>query len=309
MSEYDPTQFIQFCFQYSTIALLYYDYFLTFPMEVKYIWQSTSRGWFLIFLYFCCRYALVANVLYLLAVTSNLNLSCSNGYIICAALSVLGRIAIIVVWTIRTYIVFGKNRLILWFLSFIGFACVVIDIVQVPVTRCKENWTIPIVGVLLSLFMCFFEFSSAVLMLYQCAKMYKAQDGENYAKGLLNIVVQQGTLYFCVVFILNITSLILNIRIPGGFLQRLLNGLTVPLSGLLTARFWLHLRRWNSKHLCHESDSGGFRSSWSALPHDIFNALNQDLGDPAPGPHPTPQHVETQSLPRRSTHRQSFNQV
>ncbi|KAF8998103.1 hypothetical protein BDQ17DRAFT_1362438 [Cyathus striatus] len=284
MSEYDPTQFIQFCLQYSTIALLYYDYFLTFPMEVKHIWQSKSRGWFLIFLYFCCRYALVANVLYLLAVTSNLNLR------VCTApLSYIEVLTLIitVVWTIRTYIVFGKNRLILWFLSFIGFACVVIDIVQVPVTRCKENWTIPIVGVLLSLFMCFFEFSSAVLMLYQCAKMYKAQDGENYAKGLLNIVVQQVTW--------NVFTLITLI--------------CLPIFRLLTARFWLHLRRWNSKHLCHESDSGGFRSSWSALPHDIFNALNQDLGDPAPGPHPTPQHVETQSLPRRSTHRQSFNQV
>lgn len=46
-------------------ALLYYDYALTLPDEIMYIWMDKFRlstG-----LYILCRYAMVANVLYILA--------------------------------------------------------------------------------------------------------------------------------------------------------------------------------------------------------------------------------------------------
>lgn len=46
-------------------ALLYYDYFLTFSMEVKYIWRRKFRLSTL--LYIWCRYGLVANVIYVLS--------------------------------------------------------------------------------------------------------------------------------------------------------------------------------------------------------------------------------------------------
>jgi len=51
-------------------ALLYYDYSLTWTREVKYFWRkkftiSTA-------LYIACRYALVANVLYILAISDKL---------------------------------------------------------------------------------------------------------------------------------------------------------------------------------------------------------------------------------------------
>ena len=52
-------------------ALLYYDYILTFPSELKYIWKGgvfkVSTG-----LYIFYRYALLANVLYLLAISNKL---------------------------------------------------------------------------------------------------------------------------------------------------------------------------------------------------------------------------------------------
>lgn len=52
------------------IALLYYDYSLTWTREVKYFWRkkftlSTA-------LYIMCRYSLVANVIYLLAISNKL---------------------------------------------------------------------------------------------------------------------------------------------------------------------------------------------------------------------------------------------
>ena len=52
-------------------VLIFYDYMLTFPMEVHYVWRGdklkVSTG-----LYILYRYALPANVLYLLAVAKKL---------------------------------------------------------------------------------------------------------------------------------------------------------------------------------------------------------------------------------------------
>ena len=52
------------------VALLYYDYMLTFLDEVEYIW-SQPRKLTTVF-YVLCRYALIANPLYLLSVSTEL---------------------------------------------------------------------------------------------------------------------------------------------------------------------------------------------------------------------------------------------
>ncbi|KAF8069929.1 hypothetical protein FPV67DRAFT_992986 [Lyophyllum atratum] len=64
---------IQFCIQWSSIALLYYDYVLTFSMEVQYIWTKKFR--ISTVLYFCCRYSLVANVVYLFTIANKITAS------------------------------------------------------------------------------------------------------------------------------------------------------------------------------------------------------------------------------------------
>jgi hypothetical protein len=58
---------LRYCFtkDNGVSALLYYDYFLTFPAEVKHIWSR--RFTISTILYICCRYALLANLLYLFA--------------------------------------------------------------------------------------------------------------------------------------------------------------------------------------------------------------------------------------------------
>ncbi|KAL1702024.1 hypothetical protein EV121DRAFT_187671, partial [Schizophyllum commune] len=63
--------FIQFCVQWSSIAVLYYDYALTFSREVQYIWRR--KFGLTTILYVCCRYALAANVLYLLAISGHIH--------------------------------------------------------------------------------------------------------------------------------------------------------------------------------------------------------------------------------------------
>lgn len=88
-----PTSTLQFSIQYASIssislsiineltsndslsALLWYDYVLTFGMEVKYIWGEKFRLSTL--LYICCRYGLVANLVYLFTIAGKISLTVS----------------------------------------------------------------------------------------------------------------------------------------------------------------------------------------------------------------------------------------
>lgn len=75
--------------------MLYYDYLLTFPDELRYIWRLDSLKRVSTLLYICCRYAIPGNLLYLLAVAGTLGGECNAWYRFVAALSVIGRAAII----------------------------------------------------------------------------------------------------------------------------------------------------------------------------------------------------------------------
>lgn len=61
------------------------------------------------------------------------------------------------------------------------------------------------------------------------------------------MLLQGGVSYLSLVIMLTTATLILDLRASGGVLQRLLSGLTLPISGLMTARFLLDLRRWQDK--------------------------------------------------------------
>ncbi|TFK35486.1 hypothetical protein BDQ12DRAFT_726007 [Crucibulum laeve] len=62
------------------------------------------------------------------------------------------------------------------------------------------------------------------------------------------LLLQEGTIYLIFVSGLNTASLILVFATPPtSFLKKLFNALTIPLSGLVTARFLLHLREWEHK--------------------------------------------------------------
>ncbi|KIK50769.1 hypothetical protein GYMLUDRAFT_182302, partial [Collybiopsis luxurians FD-317 M1] len=156
--------YLQFDIQWASLALLWYDYALTLPMEVQYIWTSNFR--LSTFLYIFCRYALVANILYLLDIAGKLteehlinifpNLlfaasftssqnsqSCNTWYQFIGALSVLGRAAIIAVFTGRTWAVWGKSRAVLAYMGFLGATCMALDITHVPGLRCTGSSSIP----------------------------------------------------------------------------------------------------------------------------------------------------------------------
>ncbi|KDQ23241.1 hypothetical protein PLEOSDRAFT_1079413 [Pleurotus ostreatus PC15] len=228
MASKAATHYLQFNIQWSSIALLFYDYALTFPLEVKYIWGSKVR--LSTILYIFCRYALVANVLYLLAIANRLK----QGII--GALSVLGRAAVIVTFTGRTYAIYARNIYILIYLGLIGTACIALDI---PPTSIDVR-----PNLLLSILMVIFEYSSAILTITRSLVAFKVGRRKGRSKGLINLIFEQGVLYFSIISLFTTTAVILNV---AGFFQRLLNAYTLPLSGLLTARFLLHIRAYEDK--------------------------------------------------------------
>lgn len=281
MTDLGSTHFIQFCIQYASIALLYYDYALTFPLEVRYIWMAEIR--FSTVLYVFCRYALVANLIYLLNIANKLNISCDNGYRISGALSVLGRVGIVIIWSVRTYAVCNKSRYVLAFFSVVGSAAIILSIIHVPAIRCEGNSSIPIVGGLLTILTCALEIASAVLTTIRGVQALKISGIPRTTRnGFVFLVLEQGVLYFSVTSLFTLASLIIGAIVSGGFFQRLLNALTLPLSGLLTARFFLHIRRWEDKHTTRRTSRDGPLTSTNIQFTTIVSSLwslADELGD------------------------------
>ncbi|KAJ3992494.1 hypothetical protein F5050DRAFT_1788344 [Lentinula boryana] len=259
------THYLQYDVTWASIVLLYYDWLLTIPEEVEYIWKA--RLSLTTVFYVLCRYALLANVLYLLEISNllgsrcvdplsiicgdssfSLSLSCDDWKKFVSALSVFGRAAIIATLIARTYAVCSKNRWIVVYLIALGIVCVVTDALHVPTEKCVDSEDPAIASALRSFFMIAFETSVACLTTIRTVQALRAGGPwKSQRHRLMFLIFEEGVLYFCVVSVLTTASVILDIRAPTGFLQRLLDGLTLPLSGALTARFILHLRAWQAK--------------------------------------------------------------
>ncbi|KAJ3801752.1 hypothetical protein GGU11DRAFT_674332 [Lentinula aff. detonsa] len=153
---------LQFEIQYASIVLIWYDWILTLPMEVKYIWGSKIRVSTII--YILCHYALLGNILYLFAISHMLkprashayallcSFFCDTWYKIVGALSILGRAAIMCLvifrprflsFTARAYAVWGRRRVIFAYLASIWIICIGLDIAHVPGLRCVGSSSIP----------------------------------------------------------------------------------------------------------------------------------------------------------------------
>ncbi|PIL30789.1 hypothetical protein GSI_06957 [Ganoderma sinense ZZ0214-1] len=164
--------FLQFAIQWSSIALLYYDYLLTFPTEVRYIWRDKLKVSTV--LYVLYRYALPANVLYLLAISNKLG-----------------------------------NQESIYLRPYESSSC---------------DSAYKAIGIALS-------FGGGPIALKKHTLDY--------------LIVEQGVLYFGLVSVFTVGATVLNFKAAGGFPQRLLNAITLPISGLLTARFILRIRAYN----------------------------------------------------------------
>jgi len=255
-TNHQAIMFMRFSAQFSTITLLWYDYSLTWTREVKHFWMKPFK--LSTALYILCRYGMVANVLYTLALANKLPLmSCDAGYRICSILSVLGRIGIITVWGARTYAVFNRSKIILIVFGTLGVIVIVFAVMHVPYVSCSNpsNRKEPAPN-LLSIFTVIYEIVSAILVSVRSMQTLKfGGPWRMQQKSLTFLVLREGLLYFGFISSFLILSLIFQLQgKPGNFMHRLLNAYTMPLSGLMTARFLLHLKEWDQHISNPETD-------------------------------------------------------
>ncbi|KAK0499026.1 hypothetical protein EDD18DRAFT_1376704, partial [Armillaria luteobubalina] len=142
-TEAAATHFLQLRIQYSSIALLCYDYALTFPTEVKYMWCPKFK--LTTALYICCRYALIVNVLYPLAIANKLGARvlpffCRLWFTLLirsfSKFYFRRRNDTAVTFTAHTYVICARSKIILSYLVTIGLVCVITDIMHLPGLRC-----------------------------------------------------------------------------------------------------------------------------------------------------------------------------
>jgi len=262
---------MHFSIQYSTIALLWYDYAITWPREVQYFW--TKRLTLSTLLYVLCRYGMVANILYTLAIADKLpTLSCDAGYRICAILSVLGRIGITTVWGSRAYAVFRRSKIILVIFGSLELVVIGLALLHVPYVSCtSSNKKEPVVA-RLAIFMVIYEVASAVLTSVRSVQaLNRGGPWKMQQQSLTFLVLREGLIYFGFITTLTILSLICQAgRIPGTFFPQLMNAYTLPLVLVLNPldKTTLALLPHSSLFFprtkkCYETQKGGRRSSSS----------------------------------------------
>ncbi|KAH8103440.1 hypothetical protein BXZ70DRAFT_730318 [Cristinia sonorae] len=152
---------------------------------------------------------------------------------------------------------------------------------HVPGLRCTGSAALPMLPTLLSVLMVIFEGAVALLTGIRAIQAARSQVSREELRksGLLYLILEQGVLYISFMTALGFAAIILNYRAPSGFLQRLLNAITLPISCLLTARFLLHIRQWDSRP-SHAMHGGNGLNTGQASTH----ASNLSVFFAVPGP-------------------------
>ncbi|EIW87454.1 hypothetical protein CONPUDRAFT_134592 [Coniophora puteana RWD-64-598 SS2] len=243
------TQFVQFCIQYSSLALLYYDYILTFPLELQYMWRSKVK--ISTVFYWFCRYALLANLFYLFAIEKVVD-NCKGWYQFDGYLSIAGRGAVLGVFGFRTYAVWNKSKLVLAVMSFLWAVVIALDFWHTTGDKCSGGTApdIVVANTALSIVVCVFECTGTVLLGIRCLKARRAFKKSNQSRpndDIMSFMLREGLVYFFGVFGFTFAAVVLNFEAPTGFLGKLLNALTLPVSGILSARLLLYLRQHNHR--------------------------------------------------------------
>jgi len=229
------TKDLQLKIQWASLALIYYDYFLTLPLEVAHFWRAKFK--YSTLLYVFTRYAMVANVVYLFAISSKLS-SCDFWYKVVGALSVLGPLGIL------------------------GLACIILDCLHIPGLKCHGTLSSRAEANTLSILVCIFELVTLGLTTFRALR---AMRGDILTgQSLTAFILRQGVLYFCGVFGFTLGTLIMGfLEKPDTFLIRVLDALNLPFSCLLTSRFLLHLR--------------AFDANLTQMPFSLSNFSTMDL--------------------------------
>uniref|UniRef100_A0A8H8CR32 Uncharacterized protein n=1 Tax=Psilocybe cubensis TaxID=181762 RepID=A0A8H8CR32_PSICU len=207
---------------------------------------------------------MISNVLFVFARAGKLApaISCDAGYQICCSFSVLGRAAVLIVLGARTYAIFDRKKWILVIFVPLGTSIVVIDAMHIKYVVCVGSPKNGSPEEFMAISVVVYEVLAAIFTVFRGWQALRIRVDITSGKDRLEyLVVQQGILYFwyedsddshrleltwcSFVSLFTMSTLImLHVAPSGSFLQRLFNALTLPVSGMMTARFILHLREW-----------------------------------------------------------------
>jgi hypothetical protein len=210
------THRLQLYIQFSSLALIYYDYALTFADEKELIWQSRLSH--VTILYVWCRYAMVANFVFLFGYLGTGGISCDRGYLISGILSILGLCGILGIWGLRMQALCNNKKVLVWFAS-LGIIALVSNAFQVAGNRCQGNDLFLQSGRITLIARSCFDFSCFILTAARC---HLSQNVRSRGKRLESVVLEQAVSGF------TITSTVLSFQFSGCFLRRLLNALSLP---------------------------------------------------------------------------------
>ncbi|TEB33537.1 hypothetical protein FA13DRAFT_1789954 [Coprinellus micaceus] len=281
MPQLNYSQYVQFLVQYASITLIYYDFILTFEREVKYIWRR-PRSWAML-LVVCCRYSLIANVVFALGLVNKLDGKgcvccrfscwtslpkylprCDYAYIVASSLSMLGRVGILTILGARTCAVFQHNRFVVAFFLLLGLSLILALKAHVPYVSCTgkgrkppKRTVLSSPGDVLSIMTVVYELMSTLFLAYGCITSARTTSASGTfswnRKGLVYLIFREGLLYAGFVSLFTTSAMVLVYTTPpGSFAQRSLNALTLPISGMMSVRFLLHLRQWQKGSLVGE---------------------------------------------------------
>lgn len=259
------------------LAILYYDYLLTLPLEIQYLWYPNKLGWFTV----ACllnRYLPVFGHIPL-AVSY---MTRSDNLPLCQGLHVYHEIFGIFVQSlagllclIRVYALYGRSLRVLGILFSVGIGSILVgcwamigsrrakvETIQVisSVTGCNQY--MPIKGgryaALTWLGMLVFDSAIFSLTLYKAITMGRGIR-------LLDVIVRDGAMYYSALFIMNLTNILILLFAPP-LLKNSTTSITNVLSITLVSRLMLNLRAQSTTQPGLPSSIESERRFQAALP-------------------------------------------
>ncbi|KAI9443985.1 hypothetical protein H4582DRAFT_2125947 [Lactarius indigo] len=266
------------------VAILYYDYALTLSREVEYFWPNPYRTGWVSSVFFLNRYfAILGHIPIIIGLIPNESCEPQNawqkhhykGYFGMAL-----QLLVAVLCSMRIYALYNKNNRILLALAALIGASIIVGFIAIAtesgvvVIRVPPP-IMPICHLSLELsdeggnflsiawggFLAF-DVTVFVLTLYKAVKM-------GYSAPLIQILVRDGSLYFVVLFFVNLAN-ILTLQFAPTLLKNSATPLTNVLSATLISRLMLRLRSDRIQHGHHslgtvQTMDSRFTSSLSEL--------------------------------------------
>lgn len=292
------------------LAILYYDYLLTFPLEVQFLWSPGNQGWLTLACLINRYLPLFGHIpLAVSYLRSQRDIPfCQGLHLYHEIFGIFMQVLAGLLCMIRVYALYGRNRRVLAALLMVGAASILFTSWAMVASRRDMSETIEVISSLPGCnqylpsegardaalaWIGVLVFDSAIFSL----TLYKAFTTGRGIR-LLNVIVRDGTMYFSALFIMNLANILMLMLAPP-LLKNSTASITNVLSITLISRLMLNLRAQSSAQAGLPSSIESERRFQAGLPvarppppmsaaegpvTDSSNKSTGETGPPVPGP-------------------------